>query len=130
MIFIRVTLIIKNPRITISYHNSNIFSDIFYYTVNSVLTSPYNIGKIFFLQKILCNIFQSKNSGNFYADFFLNRNLWRYISRETCFLKNYSSYGLSLWHLYKIPGISGLDSGTIGTIEFHILCCWFVLVWF
>ena len=82
----------------------------------------------FFLQKILCNIFQSKNSGNFLCRFFLKPKLMTIYFSWNMFLKNYSSYGLSLWHLYKIPGISGLDSGTIGTIEFHILCCWFGLV--
>ena len=70
----RVTLNIKNPRITISYHNLKIYQDIFIIqaeahknTLNWLLTSPYNIDKIFC--KNQSNLFLIQNSGNCKADF-------------------------------------------------------------
>ena len=57
ILYYRVTLNIKYPRITISYHNSGIFKDIFIKQVHKILLTKNS--------KNSCNIFLIQNSGNF-----------------------------------------------------------------
>ena len=98
----RVILNITNSRIRSSYHNISIFIiQVHGNTVKWLLTSPYNIDKIFCKNPSEKFLFQ--NFRNFKADFFLNLYLRIFFVKQVSF-RSYSFYGVSLWHLQWISG--------------------------